>query len=246
MKSSLMNIYWYLFSAIFWPLLMWQGQRLRKVAVRLPEAAGPRQGELGSEPFFAAKRQNILICGDSAAAGVGILCQQQALSGQLISALTKVTAVKWQLVAKSGINCTELVELLQQLPQQPFDAVFVSIGVNNVTALTNNARYQQQLQALLKLLAEQFQAKQIIISAIPPMQHFSALPWPLNHWLGIKARLLNQVLAKELQRWPQACMVATAIPVSADMLAADGFHPSVAGTAVWVDLLLSHYKRPQQ
>jgi lysophospholipase L1-like esterase len=234
-----MQLVWYLFTLLFGPVLFWQGKRLRKLAVRLPEAAGDRAGTIVAantdKPLPALK---VLICGDSAAAGVGIATQQQALAGYLTRALAVANSVEWQLVAQSGLCCKGLVKLLQDLPEQHFDQVYVSIGVNNVTTLTTNRHYREQCRELLTLLSTRFQSPQIIISAIPPMQQFTALPWPLNQWLGLKARLLNKVLTQELAYWPNAVMVDAKLPLSPELLAADGFHPSAKGAALWAQLLL--------
>ncbi len=233
-----MQVFWYLVTALLWPLLLWQGKRLRKLAVRLPEAAGDRAGSIAASNAAQQPVLKVLICGDSAAAGAGIASQQQALAGYLTRALAVANSVEWQLVAQSGLCCNGLVKLLQSLPEQRFDQVYVSIGVNNVTALTGNRQYREQCRELLTLLSTRFQSPQIIISAIPPMQQFTALPWPLNQWLGLKARLLNKVLTQELAQWPNAVMVDAKLPLSPELLAADGFHPSAKGAALWAQLLL--------
>lgn len=233
-----MQLFWYLITALLWPLLLWQGKRLRKLAVRLPEAAGDRAGSITASNAAQQPVLKVLICGDSAAAGVGIATQQQALAGHLTRALGVANSIEWQLVAQSGLCCKGLVKLLQDLPEQHFDQVYVSIGVNNVTALHGNRQYREQCRELLTLLSTRFKAPQIVISAIPPMQQFTVLPWPLNQWLGLKTRLLNRVLAKELAYWPNAVLVDAKLPLSPELLAADGFHPSAKGAALWAQLLL--------
>ena len=125
------------------PLLLWQGKRLRKLAVRLPEAAGDRVGNIAASNAAQQPVLRVLICGDSAAAGVGIASQQQALAGYLTRALAVANTVEWQLVAQSGLCCNGLIKLLQSLPEQNFDQIYVSIGVNNVTALTGNRQYRE-------------------------------------------------------------------------------------------------------
>ena len=234
-----MQLVWYLFTLVFGPVLFWQGKRLRKLAVRLPEAAGDRAGKIvAANTDKPLPELKVLICGDSAAAGAGIASQQQALAGHLTRALAVANSVEWQLVAQSGLCCKGLVKLLQHLPEQHFDQVYVSIGVNNVTALNGNRQYREQYRELLTLLSTRFKAPQIVISAIPPMQQFTALPCPLNQLHGLKARLLNSVLAKELAYWPNAVLVDAKLSLSEELLAADGFHPSAKGAALWAQLLL--------
>ncbi|WP_460858124.1 SGNH/GDSL hydrolase family protein [Rheinheimera gaetbuli] len=232
-----MVIRWRLLTLLCWPLLLWQAKRARKRALYLPEASGRRSGILGSgEPL------RLLICGDSAAAGVGLLQQEQAFSGQLVDLLAERYQVNWQLAAKTGLDSAGLNSLLQQSYSHPnavyrLDVVVVSIGVNDVTARCSKADFQQQISALLSRLATDFTDPYVLFSAIPPMQHFTALPSPLNYWLGLKAAMLNQVLATELANWPQAQLVYSDLPLSADMFAADGFHPSESGCKIWAQLV---------
>ncbi|KKO46720.1 G-D-S-L lipolytic protein [Arsukibacterium ikkense] len=240
-----MTLRWIILTVICWPLLLWQGKRARKLALRLPEAAGPRSGVLGNgEPL------RLLICGDSVAAGVGIAQQQQAFSGQLVELLAKRHQVNWQLAAKTGLDSTGLNNLLQQLYSHSnaiyqLDLVVVSIGVNDVTALHSKPEFQQQIKTLLTRLASDFTNPQVLFSAIPPMQHFTALPSPLNFWLGLKAGMLNQALASELKNWPKAQLVYSNLALTADMLAADGFHPSAKGSRIWAQILAEAIVSPK-
>tara|TARA_R110002126_G_scaffold160458_11_gene308120 strand:- start:2899 stop:3531 length:633 start_codon:yes stop_codon:yes gene_type:complete len=189
----------------------------------------------------------LLICGDSAAAGVGIEQQQQAFSGQLVELLAKQYQVNWQLAAKTGLDCTGLNNLLHQLYAHSnavyrLDVVVVSIGVNDVTANRSKAEFQQQIRALLTRLATDFTDPYVLFSAIPPMQHFTALPSPLSYWLGLKAQMLNQTLASELESWPKARLLQSNQALTTDMLAADGFHPSESGSKIWAKLVCDAIK----
>lgn len=238
-----MTIRLLLLTLLCWPLLLWQGKQVRKIALRLPEAAGRRSGMLGS-----GKPLRLLICGDSAAAGVGIEQQQQALSGQLVQLLAKQYQVNWQLAAKTGLDSAGLNSLLQQSYSHQnavyqLDVVVVSIGVNDVTARRSNAEFQQQIRALLNRLATDFTDPYVLFSAIPPMQYFTALPSPLNYWLGLKAAMLNQALATELSNWPKAQLISSNQTLTADMLAVDGFHPSESGCKIWAQLVFDAIER---
>jgi lysophospholipase L1-like esterase len=232
-----MTIRWLLLTLLCWPLLLWQAKRARKRALRLPEAAGRRSGMLGS-----GETLRLLICGDSAAAGVGLLQQEQAFSGQLVRLLAERYQINWQLAAKSGLDSAGLNSLLKhsyshQNTVYRLDVVVVSIGVNDVTALRSKAEFQEQIRALLSRLATDFTDPYVLFSAIPPMHHFTALPSPLNYWLGLKAAMLNQALVTELNNWPKAQLVYSNLALTADMLAADGFHPSEQGCNIWAKLV---------
>lgn len=64
------------------PVVIIQGVKVRKKTPRLLEASGDRDGLVGQgDPL------SLLILGDSAAAGVGVETQQDALSGAIMSQL---------------------------------------------------------------------------------------------------------------------------------------------------------------
>lgn len=58
------------------PALIIQGKKVKKNTPRLPEPEGVREGITGQ-----GKKLSILILGDSAAAGVGVKTQEDALLG---------------------------------------------------------------------------------------------------------------------------------------------------------------------
>ena len=59
-------------------LMFIQGILVRRRAVELPEAKGPRAGIVGK-----GKPLRLLVIGDSSAAGVGVNTQDEAIAGQL-------------------------------------------------------------------------------------------------------------------------------------------------------------------
>lgn len=64
------------------PALVLQGWRVKKNTPRLPEPEGRREGQSGS-----GQALSILIAGDSAAAGVGVATQEDALLGAVLKEL---------------------------------------------------------------------------------------------------------------------------------------------------------------
>jgi len=214
------------------PVLLWQGRQVRRNTLRLPEAAGARHGCLGhGQPL------RLLVLGDSAAAGVGVANQDQALVGQLIAQLSTDHQVSWQLLAKSGLTSQQLLHTLDGLCGQQYDSVVLSIGVNDVIAGTSDTLWLAQLQSLRDRLNTEFKVQHIIISAIPPMQHFVALPWPLNDYLGRRARRLNRLTEQMADNCGDLTFLSVDLGISSQMLAADGFHPSALAYSVWAEHL---------
>lgn len=222
------------------PLLVWQGRQVRQRTVRLPEAAGARQGCQGQGQLL-----RILVLGDSSAAGVGVSRQEDALAGQLAAHLSDEYRVSWQVVAESGITCAQLLNKLDAVLGQPFDCAVVAIGVNDVTARTQDKHWNSQLQRLRERLIMDFQVRHIFLSAIPPMQHFTALPRPLSDYLGRRAQRLNRLTSTMAQQCEDLTLMPMALGTQPEMLAADGFHPSQQAYKLWAEQLVLAIKKTQ-
>lgn len=212
------------------PLLLVQGLYTRRVTPRLPEAEGERLGEAGSGDVL-----RLLIVGDSAAAGVGAATQGEALSGRLVERLADDYRVSWKLWARSGLDSQGLLDLLEQHAPEPFDVALLSIGVNDVTSSLTLDQWLARQQRLIALLGDKFAVKQIVLSPLPPMHLFPALPQPLRWFLGFRARRFNAHLADLAARMDQCTMLSTPLTPEPDLMASDGFHPGPMLYRQWAD-----------
>ncbi|HZR34821.1 MAG TPA: SGNH/GDSL hydrolase family protein [Nevskia sp.] len=212
------------------PLLLAQGAYVRRTVERLPEPAGARAGSGGSGPPL-----RLLIAGDSAAAGVGVSSQHEALSGQLSRRLQDGFRLSWRLEARSGYTTAQAIEHLRQAEAQPFDVAVISLGVNDVTAGVGAGRWVARLRQLSGLLGSRFQVRHVLFSRLPPMHLFPALPPPLRWYLGSRALHFNHELERHV-RGSALCEVAR--PVLTGLSAAsDGFHPGADVYAAWAATL---------
>ena len=213
------------------PVLFVQGTKVRKNTPRLLEASGEREGIVGN-----GRPLSLLILGDSAAAGVGVETQQDALSGAIISELQDQYLISWKLHAKTGDTTKQVFQALQYLEPQNYDVVVTSIGVNDVTKLTSANSWIKQQKRLFEYIQARFQPKLIIVSGVPPMQHFPALPNPLAWLFGKYAEQMNQVLYKWVEAQNQFRFIQYDIESFQALnlpMASDGFHPSKEIYAIW-------------
>jgi len=219
----------YQFAAIgLAPLLIVQALYVRAVTPRLPEPAGDRSGINGSGPLLS-----LLILGDSAAAGVGASTQSEALSGQLVSALGADFRVSWKLIAQTGQKAKDIVAKLEMLPPEKFDVVVTSIGVNDVTHGTDSKKWMNQQVRIVELLQSKFHSQHIMLSCVPPMHLFPALPQPLRWYLGMRAGRFNRALKKFAAGCKRCEFVSVDFPLETAFMAADGFHPGTPAYAIW-------------
>lgn len=228
-------------TAVLAPALILQGRRVRRNALELPEASGRREGATGNGPSF-----RLLVLGDSAAAGVGVPTQEQALMGRLVQALGQNHTVHWRLVARSGHCLADVVRAAQGLPQEPVDLVVVSAGINDVLRGTRPVRWVQGLHSLAVALQERCSPRAVAFSGIPRIQNFPLLPQPLAWYLGRRARQFNGSTRLAIPSLPESWRVVDLdLPLTADFLARDGFHPNEAACALWCRQVLAVAVPPQ-
>ncbi len=223
--------------AVAAPLLLAQGLYVRRVTPRLPEPLGARTGERALTPVEdGGDPLRVLIAGDSAAAGVGADHQDEALTGQLVDALSRVgvaRALRWQLIAQTGVDARALHALLETNVPSPFDVAVISVGVNDVTGRRTVGAWLGDLDRLAARLHDAAPGALLVFSGLPPMHRFPALPQPLRAYLGGRARGFDRALQAWAETKPETRYVA--IPDSEDttLVASDGFHPGPGAYRLW-------------
>ena len=153
------------------PVLAVQGIVVRARTPILPEAIGPRSGMAGKGPPL-----RVLILGDSSGAGVGVTHQSEALSGQLVDALSANFKVTWVLIAKSGATTLDAQRMLAQVTERTFDVAVLALGVNDAIRITPLKIWQQRQNTLRQTLRNEFGVTDVFVTAVPPLEVFPALP----------------------------------------------------------------------
>ena len=212
------------------PLIVPQGIWTNLRVPTLPEASGARLGSAGEGAPL-----RLLIVGDSAAAGVGVSRQDDALLGQVVSRLAGRYRVDFELQAKTGFTTADVLQRLDDMAPQAFDVVLSSLGVNDVLALTSRATWLARQAQLRRVLRDKFGVRLIILSGLPPVHSFPALPQPLRWHLGSRATEFNDHLAAAVAAEPDARLVNLRFEADAGMMASDGFHPGAPIYAEWAE-----------
>lgn len=210
------------------PLLLRQGRRLRRGIPRLPEPDGARAGTIGKGAPL-----RVMVIGDSAAAGVGVATQAEALSGQLAAALADTFTVSWQLHARTGYTTRNVMDMLANVPMMPVDVVVTSVGLNDVLARHAAKPFREAQHAMLDQVQQRFSPSQVLITAVPPVGDFPGFPQPLRWVMHARRNWLDA----ELQRLcaeREACeYLALPGPLNVADMGADGFHPGPRIYALW-------------
>lgn len=223
------------------PVLIWQGLSVRRNALILPEASGPRSGVAGTGPEL-----RLLILGDSSAAGVGVSTQSVALSGQVVKALASKRWVSWQLIARSGATTADAIGMLEGVRDQRFDVVLLALGVNDAVRLARLGPWRKRQADLREKLRASYGAQHIIVTAVPPIAVFPALP-PLLRWiLGAHAARMDQALEVDLKSEVDTSHLTLDAPFTPEAMAEDGYHPSADTYAFWGQRAVACILEPDQ
>ncbi|MGZ2257706.1 SGNH/GDSL hydrolase family protein [Roseobacter sp. A03A-229] len=210
------------------PVLGVQALQVVRRTPRLPEAAGPRSGVAGQGPEL-----RLLILGDSSAAGVGVETQSAALSGHLVQALSTEYRVSWSLIAQTGWTTGRLREVVRHRALKPFDIAVTALGVNDTTRLISPHRWLEHTAELHDVVRARFSVGRIYATTVPPLEHFRALPRPLNTVLGRHAARLRSALEGMAAATEELRLIAPDWGLDPRLMAADGFHPGPEIYRIW-------------
>ncbi|WP_417565737.1 SGNH/GDSL hydrolase family protein [Marinobacter sp.] len=224
-----MHLSFWLTTALLFPVLLYQGKRVRRTTPRLPEAGGAPGGQYGE----GAPARRVLVIGESTAAGVGVETHDQGLASQLARQIHEHTGqtIAWHTFGINGSRLGALVGELKTTELPEADMVLLSMGVNDTTGFTPRFRFRRQLRDLRQLLAPRYSGPMLLLS-VPPMHLFTALPCPLRYVVGWRARQLDRVY-QHLAREASADFFYVDYPTVTDstLLASDGYHPGPEGYA---------------
>jgi lysophospholipase L1-like esterase len=83
----------------------------------------------------------------------------------------------------------------------------------------------------------------VLLSGVPPMDRFPALPQPLRFVLGARSAALERATVELTKRLRRVEHVPFAIEKDCEELfCEDGFHPSERGYSLWAEQLAAAYK----
>ena len=229
------SILGYLLIGMFFPLLWYQGMRLKR---EVPRLATP-----GDRPFGICKGKekefNILGLGESPMAGVGIAKHAFTLTGLTADRLNKILgcSVNWKIVAEIGISLKNLNKLIREQSYENADLVLVSMGGNDVFELTPPWVWKNNINTCVKLLFQNYKKPLILFSPVPPVGRFPAIPNPLRSTFSFWGLLLQASLAQTINSMDNAYLLDERFPDGKEYYLEDGIHPSPLAYDPWSEKL---------
>lgn len=224
----MMNRLIYVFELIlllpFFPLLYWKGKKLRQQVQRLPQHSTFLNLSNGN----TSKR--ILIIGESTAAGVGASSPETTFASYLYKAGKREVEVLN--LGKNGLKAEALPRLLSHAkPDIPssFDQVVILIGANDCFKFTPPSKFRKELESFIGIFEKMEQTKLVFIPAIPPVNHFPAIPGLLRFFLGVHRYILNKEIDQLSRKLDKLYFHDWKTSFTDEFFASDGIHPSDLG-----------------
>jgi lysophospholipase L1-like esterase len=206
------------------PVFFTQAFALRRHALQLTPAVGPPAGRIGrGEPL------HFLAVGDSIIAGVGARRIQQSTVGHVARFMSGRLSreINWRAAGVIGAGARSVRrDVVPALPQQRFDAILVSVGVNDVLKLERSARFRRQLLKLMRDLRVHSPDAVIAYLGLPPLGDFPKLKRPLRWIVGYRVRKFDAVARDAVTRLPGVLHIPVHFSPRVDMFSSDGLHPS--------------------
>ena len=213
--------------------------QLARTRGHLPDEPLELDGRVGSG---AGSPLRVVWLGDSTAAGVGASSSATALPTVVAAGLGR--PVDLTVFAVSGASVHDVVvdqlPLLAALAESP-DLIAISVGANDVTHVSGRPEFRRRYEAVLDLLPA---SSRIVLLGIPDMGSIPRLEQPLRAIAGVRGAMLDDVvrtLAAARGLGYVDIAAATGPSFRADparFYAADDFHPSDDGYALWSAAIL--------
>lgn len=214
------------------PVILPQGRELRRDTPRLPDAPEPWEGTAGD----GERPLNLLVLGDSTAAGVGVDDAQLGLGGQLAEALAERTGrtVHWRARGRNGATARDLIaRYLGPALADPVDVLFLTIGANDALAVRSARAFRRDIRHILSRSFAAHPDQVLLMSSLPAFFRFRMLPEPLRGTLYRHSRALEAAARALVDDHPRAHMSPPPPPYSEGFFASDEFHPSALGYRDW-------------
>ena len=219
-----------------WPLLpsgalfagaLWVGGRITSLRAMAAEVR-PLTHELRLPGHGTPRR--VVVLGDSAAAGHGLVDADHALARRVARGLhaadgrpTDVTCV-----AVSGATTSDALHLQAEAASDA-EVVIVSVGVNDAMSPRRRLRDAERTYETLLGRVTADPATRVVVLTSPDLSIAPAMPWPLRPAVGWRCRYLAVRQARLADRFGAAVIALPREVLDPSVFGADGLHPGVEG-----------------
>ena len=180
--------------------------------------------------------------GDSLTYGMGTQNQAQSfpslLAEKLSGATTTVNVINLGVPGEmsAGVLRDQVSEAVKQNPQ----LITLLIGVNDIHNRVTQAKYRENLSAIVKILTEKTSAKIYLIN-LPDLGTKTLILPPYNLYFDARTKEFNEIIAAVAKEYglPLVDIYRSKADFKHDKkyYSADQFHPSAKGYELWANLI---------
>lgn len=159
----------------------------------------PRPRDLPESHSIGFNSDRVLIFGGGPAVGWGVLSHEVALPGALGRALSRQTGrgATVQVTAIPRLKVGSAVTALSEIKLHRYDAVVVTLGVNDAGALTALASWRRDLTSTLhEILQRSSPVARIFVAGVHPIRSIPVYDGPLGSIADAHARKMNAISAE--------------------------------------------------
>lgn len=233
------SIILHILSALAFPIYLAQGIYVRQKSLRLsPPEEGPVEGKFGK----GQAAYNLLVVGDSSAAGVGLDHTRETMGYQAAQKLQGRTGetVAWRMSGHNSAVAGEIRDVVvPNLAPDDYTHIFIMIGTNDMKNWHSTRRWKSEFGGLLYALRTRFPHAKLYWHQAIDVRDAPALPALLATIMNWRVQLFNR-------KGAQLCVERGAVAVppldstNGWGYCRDGFHANKYGLSMWADHMLDH------
>jgi lysophospholipase L1-like esterase len=169
----------------------------------------------------------------------------QGYAVQSAEYLAGSSTVTWLNLGVPGARAKDVAtsQLARALKHKPA-IVLVAVGANDVTHLTPIPRVRRALKATIQKLQQVNPAVYIVLTGSPDMGAVPRFPQPLRWLMGKRTAAVNRMVVRlakteHVTFAPIAQKTGPAFRHNPQLFAADKFHPTTEGYALWTPVIIA-------
>jgi lysophospholipase L1-like esterase len=181
----------------------------------------PRPRDAPESHSIGFNSDRVLIFGGGPAVGWGVLSHEIALPGALGRALSRRTGrgADVRVAAVPRLKVGSAADELSRIKLHRYDALVVTLGVNDAGALTSLASWRRDLTSTLRMIGRQSSpVSRIFVAGVHPIRSIPVYNSPLGSIADAHARKMNTISAEVCALVPRATYVSLTAPEESSAL----------------------------